>query len=370
MSKNIKQVYDANPITANEDTDLMYFGQDPYGTGDDAAMTFEDFKAQFPASTSPINDAAQNSLAYYSDAGTSDTLSGMAPAPGLIPSWDNSSNFTTVYPGVFPVFAIQTTNAAVTYNNGSSGVGATLTYNSNGVLSVDSSNPPVGSYILYVAQSASAQNGLYVVADAGSVSSQAVVIRAACFDTPAKMSMLRAFVALNGSQNYGRILYSTYASITIIGTNPITFSTLANTYNGSSGIELSQTPSNSSGTLTMTTANGGVGFTGNASASFTAARNSVTMSRYTGGLATATPSTSSLVAGNVWGIGQDVQNTTGLRIQAPAGVTINCYGTETAVAGYLQFNQVGGIVYLRALTTTYWTVEYSVVKLFGIDEAP
>ena len=369
MSKNIKQVYDANPITANEDTDLMYFGQDPYGTGDDAAMTFEDFKKQFPE-PSVIDDAAQNSLAYYSGAGSSDEISGIAPSPGGMPFWNDESSLTTAYPGLFPVYAVQTSAVAVTYDNGTSGVGATLTYNANGVLTVDSSTPPVGSYILYVAQSASAQNGLYVVADAGSVSSQAVVIRAACFDTPAKMSMLRAFVALNGSQNYGRILFSTYVSITTIGTNPITFSTLANTYNGGSGIELSQAPSNSSSTLTMTTTNGGVGFTGNASASFTAGRNSVTMSRYTGGLATGTPSTSSLVAGNIWGIGQDVQNTTGVRIQAPAGVTINCYGTETAVAGYLQFNQVGGIVYLRALTTTYWTVEYSVVKLFGIDEAP
>ncbi len=53
MSKNIKQVYDANPITSNAGTDLMYFGQSPYGVGDDAGMLFSDFSAQFSTSLLP-----------------------------------------------------------------------------------------------------------------------------------------------------------------------------------------------------------------------------------------------------------------------------------------------------------------------------
>lgn len=47
MSMNIHQVYVANPITSNTSTDLMYFGQSPYGAGDDAAMTYANFSAQF-----------------------------------------------------------------------------------------------------------------------------------------------------------------------------------------------------------------------------------------------------------------------------------------------------------------------------------
>lgn len=46
MSKNIKQVYDTNPITTNAPTDLMYFGQSPYGVGNDAAMLYSNFAAQ------------------------------------------------------------------------------------------------------------------------------------------------------------------------------------------------------------------------------------------------------------------------------------------------------------------------------------
>lgn len=47
MSQNIYQIYQANPITSNASTDLMYFGQSPYGAGDDAAMTYANFAAQF-----------------------------------------------------------------------------------------------------------------------------------------------------------------------------------------------------------------------------------------------------------------------------------------------------------------------------------
>ncbi len=57
-SKNIDQVYIANPITSNIGTDLMYFGRSPYGITDDTAMTFTNFAAQFlPAGgiVSPTN---------------------------------------------------------------------------------------------------------------------------------------------------------------------------------------------------------------------------------------------------------------------------------------------------------------------------
>lgn len=51
MSKNINQVFIANPITSNASTDLMYFGQSPYGAGNDAAMTYANFSAQFALKT-------------------------------------------------------------------------------------------------------------------------------------------------------------------------------------------------------------------------------------------------------------------------------------------------------------------------------
>lgn len=57
MSKNIHQVYLANPITSNAATDLMYFGQSPYGLTDDVAMTYGNFSAQFVLSTLATHNA-------------------------------------------------------------------------------------------------------------------------------------------------------------------------------------------------------------------------------------------------------------------------------------------------------------------------
>lgn len=57
MSKNIHQVYLANPITSNAGTDLMYFGQSPYGVTNDAAMLYSNFSAQFVLSTLATHNA-------------------------------------------------------------------------------------------------------------------------------------------------------------------------------------------------------------------------------------------------------------------------------------------------------------------------
>jgi hypothetical protein len=77
MSKNIEQVYVANPITTNASTDLMYFGQSPYGAGNDAAMTYANFSAQFGA---PYTAAA---LTKTDDTNVTLTLGG-SPSTALL----------------------------------------------------------------------------------------------------------------------------------------------------------------------------------------------------------------------------------------------------------------------------------------------
>jgi hypothetical protein len=57
---------------------------------------------------------------------------------------------------------------ANTYNNGTGGVGATLTANANGALSVDGVAVAVGNRILVKDEVAQANNGVYVVTDTGS----------------------------------------------------------------------------------------------------------------------------------------------------------------------------------------------------------
>lgn len=77
MSKNIDQVFIANPITTNASTDLMYFGQSPYSSGNDAAMTYVNFAAQFGA---PYTAAA---LTRTNDTNVTVTLGG-TPATALL----------------------------------------------------------------------------------------------------------------------------------------------------------------------------------------------------------------------------------------------------------------------------------------------
>jgi len=72
---------------------------------------------------------------------------------------------------------------ANTYNNGTSGVGATLTGNANGALSVDSTLTIVGERILVKNEAAGANNGVYTVTQVGSAGTPYILTRATDFDS-------------------------------------------------------------------------------------------------------------------------------------------------------------------------------------------
>lgn len=55
MSANIKQVFDANPITAFQTTDLCYFGRSPYAPGNSMASTWGNILTQLSTSFTNIN---------------------------------------------------------------------------------------------------------------------------------------------------------------------------------------------------------------------------------------------------------------------------------------------------------------------------
>ncbi|MCP4798985.1 MAG: hypothetical protein GY893_03465, partial [bacterium] len=85
-------------------------------------------------------------------------------------------------------FATAAALSAVTYANGSSGVGATLTANANGALSVDGASPAADDRILVKDQAAPLQNGIYTVTATGSGSAVFVLTRATDFDTTVKVT--------------------------------------------------------------------------------------------------------------------------------------------------------------------------------------
>lgn len=81
------------------------------------------------------------------------------------------------------VYASTAALPAVTYNNGASGVGATLTGVSVGALSIDGNSPTVGQRILIKNQVSGFQNGIYTVTATGSGIAVFVLTRATDFNS-------------------------------------------------------------------------------------------------------------------------------------------------------------------------------------------
>lgn len=106
MSKNLFQVYTANPITTNQSTDLMYFARSPYGATDDTGMTYANFALQFGA---PYTPAA---LTKTDDTNVTLTLGG-TPATALL----QATSITVGWNGQLSL-ARGGTNAALTASNG------------------------------------------------------------------------------------------------------------------------------------------------------------------------------------------------------------------------------------------------------------
>ena len=72
---------------------------------------------------------------------------------------------------------------ANTYNNGTGGVGATLTANANGALSVDGVAVVAGNRVLVKNEAAGANNGVYTVTQVGNGSTPYILTRATDFDS-------------------------------------------------------------------------------------------------------------------------------------------------------------------------------------------
>lgn len=111
----------------------------------------------------------------------------------------------------------------VTYSNGTAGVGATLTATANGALSLDGGAPTVGMRILVKNQTTTFQNGVYVVADAGSVSTPFILSRAADYDQTSEINAGDGFYVDNGTVNKNTIWVQQTPAPVTVGTTAITF---------------------------------------------------------------------------------------------------------------------------------------------------
>jgi hypothetical protein len=112
---------------------------------------------------------------------------------------------------------------AVTYSNGTSGVGATLTKTSPfATLSIDGS-PTVGQRILVKSQTTTLQNGAYTVTNVGSGSTGWVLTRATDYDQSAEISAGDAFYVVAGSTLANTTWVQQTPSPVTVGTTAITF---------------------------------------------------------------------------------------------------------------------------------------------------
>lgn len=146
-----------------------------------------------------------------------------------------------------------------TYNNGTAGVGATLTASGVGTLSVDGQNAASGFRILVQSQANAAHNGVYSVTTEGTGGAAYVLTRTTDFDTAAAGEIANNayfFVSAGDTLNGDSFVLSQLAAITV-GTTALPFTQFAAqlTYTGTAPINVSGTTISLTGIVPV--ANGG-----------------------------------------------------------------------------------------------------------------
>lgn len=110
-----------------------------------------------------------------------------------------------------------------TYDNGTDGVGATLTDSGMNVLTIDGEDPDLYARVLVKDQSDDTQNGLYFVSTLGVSGTTAwVLTRATDFDTPDKINTHDP-IAVVGNPTYAEYNFYCTSTVDTIGTDSITF---------------------------------------------------------------------------------------------------------------------------------------------------
>ncbi len=148
-----------------------------------------------------------------------------------------------------PVRVEHPSNLNATYNNGSSGVGATLTNaGTNAALVLDNVSMVLNDRVLVANQTDQTQNGVYTVTTVGDGSTAWVLTRSTDTDTagpsdPDAFGKGDAFFIKEGDTNAGHLDVLTTAGTIVFGTTNIVFSEVAETsiYAAGAGLSLTGT---------------------------------------------------------------------------------------------------------------------------------
>jgi hypothetical protein len=136
---------------------------------------------------------------------------------------------------------------ANTYNNGTSGVGATLTGNANGALSVDSTLAIPTERILVKNEANGSRNGVYVVTQVGSAGTPYILTRATDFNTVGtgvnQIDEGDFFLVTNGVANVNTAWVQQTAPPITLGTTALVFQQFSAPITYTAGTGLSESPS-------------------------------------------------------------------------------------------------------------------------------
>ena len=161
-----------------------------------------------------------------------------------------------------PVRVEKEGNLSVTYDNGTNGVGATLTNaGTQAALIIDGVTMVVGDRVLVYEQADATQNGVYTVTDIGSGSTNWILTRATDADSygasdPTSFGQGDAFFVLEGAAGAGELYVMNTPGTITFGTTNITFTQVASTavYSAGTNLSLDGTVFNVSATPSFTSA--------------------------------------------------------------------------------------------------------------------
>jgi hypothetical protein len=246
------------------------------------------------------------------------------------------------------------TGGTVTYNNGTAGVGATLTL-SVALTVLDGYTLLNGDRVLVKNEATQANNGIYTWATGGTV-----LTRATDFDTAAEMASGDFTFVTNGTL-YANTGWVQTDPVTVVGTSPVTWVQFsgAGTYTAGTGLTLTGTQFSITNTAVTAASYGSatqVGtFTVNAQGQLTLAGNT-----------TVTPA-----VGSITGLGTGVATALGVNVgSAGAFVTFNgalgtpSSGTVTNLTGTASIN-INGTVGATTPTTGNFTTVTATTGIFG-----
>lgn len=137
-------------------------------------------------------------------------------------------------------YAATTANLNATYDNGTSGVGATLTNaGTQAAFSVDGVSPSINARILVKNQTNTSENGIYTLTTVGSGSTNWVLTRATDFDSATEIAG-GDFTFVDAGSTLANTGWVCTDEVTTVGTDPVVFQQFsgAGTYTASNGVQL------------------------------------------------------------------------------------------------------------------------------------